>query len=346
MNEFQFIADTALASIDTLLTQWLPDGRRQGADWIARNPTRHDRHVGSFCVTLGNGRWCDYATGEGGGDLISLFAYIHHTSQTEAAQELASQLGITGLKLQGQAASPEQQAINQRKRQQAAQQAEQRKAEQQAAEQRQQAATAAFAYAAWSRAWTDAEPAARHTYVVRKGIKPYSAKVAKTRLTGAGLFIQAGDLLVPMHDSSGNLVNLQRINAEGNKRFLRGGQTAGAYVSLGAVRQRILICEGYATGASLHEMTGDAVACCLSASNLTTVALSLKQRYPDAELIVCGDDDRNNPANPGRKAATEAAMAAGCKVAFPEFPADAPLHLKDYNDLHQHQRQQAQGVAV
>jgi hypothetical protein len=75
-----------------LVPQWLPDGQRIGAEWVARNPTRHDRRPGSFKINLRTGRWADFATGDKGGDAISLIAYLRGISQRQAAQILADYL--------------------------------------------------------------------------------------------------------------------------------------------------------------------------------------------------------------------------------------------------------------
>ncbi|MCK7581515.1 MAG: hypothetical protein MZV65_41750 [Chromatiales bacterium] len=71
----------------------LPDGKRQGAEWVATNPTRTDRAAGSFSVNVIEGVWSDFATGESGSDLIALWAYVQGCSQKDAAVALAEWLG-------------------------------------------------------------------------------------------------------------------------------------------------------------------------------------------------------------------------------------------------------------
>jgi hypothetical protein len=66
-----------------------------GHEWVARNPTRADRKPGSFRVNLRTGRWADFATGDAGGDPVSLAAYLSGTGQAEAARALADMLGVT-----------------------------------------------------------------------------------------------------------------------------------------------------------------------------------------------------------------------------------------------------------
>jgi hypothetical protein len=91
---FARIANLALGHAETLVRRWLPNGRREGAEWVALNPTRADRRTGSFKINLKSGRWCDFATGHAGGDLIALAAYLFHLEQVEAARKIALALGI------------------------------------------------------------------------------------------------------------------------------------------------------------------------------------------------------------------------------------------------------------
>ena len=85
---FKAIATAALNRADALVPEWLPDGQRQGPEWLSRNPTRHDAAPGSFSVNLTTGKWGDFATDAKGGDLISLLAYLDGTKQGEAARKL------------------------------------------------------------------------------------------------------------------------------------------------------------------------------------------------------------------------------------------------------------------
>ena len=91
---FKKIADAALSHADAFMRRWLPDGRREDTEWVARNPTRNDRRRGSFKVNTRTGAWGDFATGDRGGDLIALAAYLFHLDQAEAAQKIAAALGI------------------------------------------------------------------------------------------------------------------------------------------------------------------------------------------------------------------------------------------------------------
>lgn len=94
--DFPLIAGIALVHLPALARRWLPDGHRQGREWIAKNPTRPDHTLGSFKINLRTGRWADFATGDRGGDAISLAAYLFGLSQAEAARALAEMLNLPG----------------------------------------------------------------------------------------------------------------------------------------------------------------------------------------------------------------------------------------------------------
>ena len=93
-NIFKRVNDAARPRLAGLCRDWLPDGRRVGAEWVARNPRRADRRPGSFKINLHTGRWADFAIGEAGGDVISFYAYLTSQSQIDAARTLAGRLGV------------------------------------------------------------------------------------------------------------------------------------------------------------------------------------------------------------------------------------------------------------
>ena len=91
---FDRINAAAMAALPELLARWLPSGRREGKEWVALNPTRTDRHLGSFRINLRTGVWADFATNDRGGDAVSLAAYIFQMQQSEAAEKLAATFGL------------------------------------------------------------------------------------------------------------------------------------------------------------------------------------------------------------------------------------------------------------
>lgn len=193
---------------------------------------------------------------------------------------------------------------------------------------RQWEARAAAAVHRWH-SCTPADPL--HPYLQRKGIQPHRARQ------------QGRELVLLLADFTGKAWSLQTIDEAGGKRLMAGGKKAGNFIVVDGpdYPARVLICEGWATGCTLAEIDPAAlVLAAVDCGNLQTVATGARNRWPDADLIVCGDDDRQTPGNPGAAAARAAALAAGARFALPEWPAAAPVHLSDFNDLHQWQRGQ------
>lgn len=92
---FEAINCAAIRLLPDIVFRWLPDGRQDGPEWVCLNPRRADRHLGSFKVNLYTGMWSDFATGDCGGDPVSLAAYLHDLSQVKAAKHLAKMLGVS-----------------------------------------------------------------------------------------------------------------------------------------------------------------------------------------------------------------------------------------------------------
>jgi uncharacterized protein (DUF927 family) len=92
--DFMALASAALSRADSLLPAWLPGGRFRGREFVCGDLGGGQ---GESCsINSDSGAWSDFATGEHGTDLISLFAAINHLDQGEAARELARLLGVNG----------------------------------------------------------------------------------------------------------------------------------------------------------------------------------------------------------------------------------------------------------
>jgi hypothetical protein len=92
--DFEAVNRAALAVLPAVLARLIPGGKIVAREYAALNPTRADRHVGSFKVNLRSGRWADFAAGDKGGDPVSLVAYVEGVSQVEAARRLARMLSL------------------------------------------------------------------------------------------------------------------------------------------------------------------------------------------------------------------------------------------------------------
>jgi putative DNA primase/helicase len=126
-------------------------------------------------------------------------------------------------------------------------------------------------------------------------------------------------LVVPARAADGTLQSLQFIGTDGAKRFLTGGRVAGCYHGIGKPAGQLLLGEGLATCCTLFEATGQAVAVCFHAGNLEPVARALRGKFPRLRLVICADNDRSTPGNPGVTKALAAARAVGGYVAIPNF---------------------------
>lgn len=154
------------------------------------------------------------------------------------------------------------------------------------------------------RLWRHSRPAVpAHAYLVNKGVCPHRA-----RQTGAALVLD-------YRNNEGIITTLQFIQPDGSKRFLAGGEVAGSSHRFGGkIVDTIILAEGFATGATLHEASGHPVAVCGSAGNLRPVALGIRARHPGIHIIIAGDGD---PV--GRRYAIEAAEAVNGVICLPDF---------------------------
>lgn len=170
-----------------------------------------------------------------------------------------------------------------------------------------------------------------HPYLKTKGVQGFGLRVEAA--PGPGYHAGAGLLLVPMRDVAGTLHSLQTIAPNGGKRFMTAGRVQGCYHAIGQIGTALVVAEGFATAASIHEATGLAVAAAFSANNLFPVARALHQKYPGLPLVLAADDDYATEGNPGLTVARHTALAVGGIVALPQFPADRS-GATDFNDLH------------
>ena len=185
--------------------------------------------------------------------------------------------------------------------------------------------------------WAAAKDTGHSPYLQRKGIQAFGVR-----------FGDDGRLLVPLIDTVGKLWNVQTIaprrgeSEATDKLFIKGGRKSGLWHMLGELPSNthglevVLIAEGYATAASLHQATGIVALCAFDAGNLAPVAKTWRARYPQALIVVCGDDDKATAArtgrNPGLDKAQATAQAVKGLAVFPEGLAEGE---SDFNDMHQ-----------
>lgn len=178
--------------------------------------------------------------------------------------------------------------------------------------------------------WADVAAKAEAAWEQASRASPAHPYLQKKRIEGEGLRQAGRALLVPMCDLSGRLWNIQRIYPDGLKVFGpvgcgsgNGGRIEGLFWLCGEPDAGLCVGEGMATMAAVRRATGLAVAASFTGGNLEPVARALRSRWPDLDLIICGDDDRGLVDHPrirknlGLEYAHAAAAAVGGRVAVP-----------------------------
>jgi phage/plasmid primase-like uncharacterized protein len=173
---------------------------------------------------------------------------------------------------------------------------------------------------------------ASHAYLQRKGIATHGA-----------LLHPDGHLILPLEDAAGAVWSAQAISAESvpawggrAKSFEAGGRIAGCFYRLGRLdgAETIVVCEGFATAATIEEATGLPTLAAMSSGNIAAVVAAVTERFRDATLIVAADNDRASEKNDGLDKATAAARAYDTALAIPDFGDRPPSKTEsDFNDL-------------
>jgi phage/plasmid primase-like uncharacterized protein len=199
------------------------------------------------------------------------------------------------------------------------------------------------------RLWERSQEASDHPYLRRKKIHSHGVRVVGRKL------------LVPMYTPECELVNVQFIDEDGSKFFLRGGRVKGCLWEIDG-KDSVIEAEGFATAAKIHEATGYNVILAFSAGNLGAVAkwirgkihssgkflekahddvhaeLGLQAERPASftqwtRFIVAADDDHKTNGNPGLMKGLAAARVGQALIAFPYFRKNRRADATDFNDL-------------
>lgn len=190
-----------------------------------------------------------------------------------------------------------------------------------ATDEAERAQRAAWAASRAAERWNKAEPASTdNAYLGKKHIKAYDARE------------DSNGLLIPVQDITGKIHSLQSIDTEGNKKFHPGGAIRGHFHQIEGAGDILYICEGFATGATIREITGNAVIIAFNAGNLKPVAEAIAKAYPNKKIVICADNDRKTAGNPGLMKGREAAAAIGAGLVCPEFGEHE--QGSDFNDLY------------
>lgn len=165
-----------------------------------------------------------------------------------------------------------------------------------------------------------AEPADTHAYLRSKSINPNGAyKIGNT-------------LVIPVYGPKG-IQSLQSIDQFGNKKFMPGGKMNGGFFAIGEQTEQIVICEGFSTGASIHQATGNQVYVAFNAGNLEKVAKYVRG-ITDKRIVIAADDDCDSDKNIGLEAAKQASKAIGATYVLPLVDGKPNSVKTDFNDLY------------
>jgi putative DNA primase/helicase len=173
------------------------------------------------------------------------------------------------------------------------------------------------------------DPDPEHAYITGHQITPHGARQLKDMV------------LIPLRRGK-VLTGLQIIMPDGSKKFLTGTEKQGAYFVIKG-GTLVILCEGWATGCTIHELTGATVLVCFDCGNLLKVAQDSRLKSPKGDFIICADNDRLTAGNPDLTKARAAALAIGARLAVPVFPAD---NGTDFNDLARLEGQEAAKACI
>jgi len=187
---------------------------------------------------------------------------------------------------------------------------------------------AAVAAKAWWDGAVNGADAASHPYIERKGIKTHGTRVRKH------------GLLVPLYNADGEFRTLQQISGDGKRLFWKGTQVEGGHFPIGDFETGpIVLCEGFSTGASIHEATGYPVVVCIDAGNMVAVARWAGHRWAGRDFIVAADDDWHLPLqdppkpNKGRVSGESAARILGARLVVASLLGLESDGGDDFNDV-------------
>lgn len=170
----------------------------------------------------------------------------------------------------------------------------------------------------------------KHAYLTKKQVGAHGIRIRQ----------KYGELVIPVHKMDGGVASVQKITKSGAKFFLSGGAVDGGFYPLTSAQEDkavILVCEGFATAASVKEALGYPVLCAFNAGNLIKVSVALRAKYKDSVIVIAADNDRflkrpdGKPRNVGMQKAMEAAEKVGGFVIEPEFPEGSESGT-DWND--------------
>lgn len=304
-ERFDRLNAALLPQLPALVKQWLPGGRPAGTEWTALNPRRDDRRPGSFRVNVLTGRWADFATGQRGGDPVSLYAYLFTEGRQGAA---ARALDSDSVAVCSSEPAKVANAAN-------LDRGEARRI-----------ALARSVFAAGGPVSGAAE-----AYLLGRGLRRVPAwkrlRAAVLRHPDAG---KHPAIVAAVAGSSGALDGIQRtfLTSDGQKLPVRDpklslGRVRGGAIRLGEAAGELVLCEGLEDGLSLaQELPGASVWAALGAGMLAAMRLPPTV----SRVVIAADNDAVGEQAAMRAAERFASEGRQVRIMRPD-PAS-----KDWND--------------
>lgn len=170
------------------------------------------------------------------------------------------------------------------------------------------------------------------SYLTARGLHGHTVSLLDKQFSMAGMSFGAGSILLPLTDIAGNITGGQLISPEGEKCLLQGSQLSGAFIQVSASPveppEQVIITEGFATGITVSMLADGLILAAVAATNLVKVAEQIRQRWPEARIILAGDNDLlDGKDNTGRIQAEKAAKAVDGWVTLPPT-----RHKADWDD--------------
>lgn len=208
-----------------------------------------------------------------------------------------------------------------------------REARQQLEEINEQKIQAKQAYKA-KQQWRTYKECAEHPYLTSKDILPHGGRVGSWRYKNEhGELVSENNALIYPLSYRGELVSLQAIFPNGEKKNMWGAQKSGVSFIVGDMTEKVLLCEGIATGITLHEATQLQVWCAIDAGNLQHVAKEIRKAYPLCNIVICADNDQYKRKNTGIEKAQKVACEVDADVIYPTF-YNTQNEPTDFNDMY------------
>lgn len=174
-------------------------------------------------------------------------------------------------------------------------------------------------------------------YLCAKGLTGYTSSLTRRAMKAGGMTFPPGSLMLPITDVDGQTTGAQIISPDKQKSLLPGSKAAGRFVSTGKLQdgppERIVITEGYATALSASLLTDGWCVAAMSKTNMKNVATALRLKWPEAQIILAGDNDfADGKPNEGRECAVKAALAVKGWVTIPpgRFKADWDDYRREF----------------